>query len=422
MRANALDAAADHRLCAEPSQRRNADDGASTNVHARRVLPGPPLTTQRRLSELIHSLYAAAEDETAWPRFLEMLAEEVGGGMTVLLSASDSGADVAAAVRADPEALRLYGEQWAPHDVWVNSGHPSVRQPGALVLSEQLVPDREIVKSAFYNDFMRRFDMFRAVVGTLLADDRTSAGLAVHYPRRARPPGKRAIELVTLLMPHLSQALRFHQRWRELELAEQAAVRALEDSATGFVFLDGRGTVLRTNPRAERILSTGDGLTTRDGRLHALLSADDRALQAAIGRTAATAIGSGLLPGTTVSAGRGPGRLPYVVALLPVSADGTIFSRHGAAVVALISDPTWSPTVSSLRLQRTFGWTPAEAAVASALLEGARVREIAERRGVGTETVRTQLKSVFRKAGVSSQSELVRMLMVGAEALASRAR
>jgi len=380
------------------------------------------MTTPRRLSALIHALYAAAEDATAWPRFLELLADEVGGGMTILLSATSAGPEISAAVRADPEALRLYGEQWAPHDVWINSGHPSVHQAGALVTSEQLVPDREIVKSPFYNDFMRRFDMFHAVVGTLLADDRSNAALAVHYPRRARTPSKRALELIALLMPHLSQALRFHQRWRDLELAERAATRALEETATGFVFLDGRGKVLRTNARAEQILRIGDGLLKRDGRLHAALAADDRALQAAIGRIAQTAVGGGLLPGTTVSVRRGPGRLPCVVALLPVSGDGTIFARHGAAIVVLISDPSWNPALSSLRLQHTFGWTPAEAEVASALLAGGRVREIAERRGVGTETVRTQLKSLFRKAGVSSQAELVKMLAVGAGALASRLR
>ena len=132
------------------------------------------MTTPRRLSELIHSLYAAAEDETSWPRFLEMLAEEVGGRMTLLLAASRTGAGVSISqgARADPEAVRVYSETWARHDVWATSGHPSVTQPGALVLTEEICPQRELLKTGFYNDFLRRFDMFHAVAATLLADDR----------------------------------------------------------------------------------------------------------------------------------------------------------------------------------------------------------------------------------------------------------
>lgn len=79
-------------------------------------------------------------------------------------------------------------------------------------------------------------------------------------------------------------------------------------------------------------------------------------------------------------------------------------------MLALVSDPSWAPELPARRLQRAFGWTEAEAEVAREIASGARLHEVAERRGVGIETVRTQLKSVFRKAGVSSQAALVRLL------------
>ena len=117
---------------------------------------------------------------------------------------------------------------------------------------------------------------------------------------------------------------------------------------------------------------------------------------------------------------RGISSPPYVVALMPVSAAGRIFQRHGAAVLALVSDPGWEPDLSSRRLQRVFGWTEAEAEVAREIAAGTSLRDVAERRGVGVETVRTQLKSVFRKAGVSSQAGLVRLLTNAAATLRSR--
>ena len=88
----------------------------------------------------------------------------------------------------------------------------------------------------------------------------------------------------------------------------------------------------------------------------------------------------------------------------------SLFNRHGAAVLALVSDPAWAPELPARRLQRAFGWTVAEAEVAREVASGARLSDVAERRGVGIETVRTQLKRVFRKSGVSSQAELVRLV------------
>ena len=219
------------------------------------------MVSPRRLSELIQLLYASVEDPAVWSRFLEGLAEEVGAGMTLLLAAPRKGGSVgiSTAVRADPESLRAYAEEgWSERDLFATSGHPSVTQEGAVVITEEIVPSRDLVHTDFYNEFMRRFDMFHSVVATLLSDDRTSAGLAFHFSRSARLPDA------------------------DLEQAEHAAAEALEHATTGFVFLDGRGTILRANGRAEEVLRAGDGVFSRGGRLAARLPDDDRALQRAI--------------------------------------------------------------------------------------------------------------------------------------------
>lgn len=371
------------------------------------------------VSDLIQLLYASVEDPDVWPRFLDVAAEAVGAGMTVLLAAPHDGrgVTVSSSVRADPGALETYARDWAAQDIYVTSGHPSVMQEGALVCSEQMVPTRQLVATPYYNEFMRRFDLFHSVIATLLADDRTSAGLAFHYSRNAPVPDAERMELIGLLIPHLTQALRIHRRWAELQQAEHAATAAIEHSPTGYVFLDGHGTILRANDRAEQVLRAGDGLVSRAGRLAARAPDDDRALQKAIGVAAQTALAGGTIPGRTIAIRRGPAQPPYVVAFMPVSAAGSLFNRHGAAVLALVSDPAWTPELPARRLQRAFGWTEAEAEVAREIASGARLRDVADHRGVGIETVRTQLKRVFRKSGVSSQAELVRLLANASGAL-----
>lgn len=59
------------------------------------------------------------------------------------------------------------------------------------------------------------------------------------------------------------------------------------------------------------------------------------------------------------------------------------------------------------RLQRLYRLTAAEAELAAMLTEGDSLERIAEQRQVALETVRAQLKSVFRKTGAHRQGELV---------------
>lgn len=56
-----------------------------------------------------------------------------------------------------------------------------------------------------------------------------------------------------------------------------------------------------------------------------------------------------------------------------------------------------------------FALSPGELRVARAIIGGMSVSEIALERGISRETVRTQLKSIFSKLGISSQLELVRL-------------
>jgi DNA-binding CsgD family transcriptional regulator len=56
------------------------------------------------------------------------------------------------------------------------------------------------------------------------------------------------------------------------------------------------------------------------------------------------------------------------------------------------------------------GVTGAEREIIDAVLEGLSVKEIAERRRASLRTVTTQLGTIFRKAGVNSQAELIAIM------------
>jgi len=69
------------------------------------------------------------------------------------------------------------------------------------------------------------------------------------------------------------------------------------------------------------------------------------------------------------------------------------------------------PRVDWLRVR--FGLSEAEAALTVALVDGSSLKEAAARRGVRESTVRSQLRSVFRKTNTRRQSELVAKVLRG---------
>ena len=62
------------------------------------------------------------------------------------------------------------------------------------------------------------------------------------------------------------------------------------------------------------------------------------------------------------------------------------------------------------RLRYPEGTTSAEQEIIDAVLEGLTAKEIAEQRGASLRTVTTQLGTIFRKAEVNSQAELVAIM------------
>jgi DNA-binding CsgD family transcriptional regulator len=87
----------------------------------------------------------------------------------------------------------------------------------------------------------------------------------------------------------------------------------------------------------------------------------------------------------------------------------SVLENSDAAIVLMV-DPRRS-TVAPVRVLRTlYGLTAKESQLAESLLNGATLEEYCKRRHVTLNTVRSQLKAVYRKTDTSRQAELIRLL------------
>ena len=86
-------------------------------------------------------------------------------------------------------------------------------------------------------------------------------------------------------------------------------------------------------------------------------------------------------------------------------------SRRGESQVLIIAHgPQFDGGARRSRLSSLFRLSSAELDLATGLLEGRTLSEIAVRRGVAVNTLRVQLRSVLKKTGTSRQAELVALL------------
>jgi CheY-like chemotaxis protein/DNA-binding CsgD family transcriptional regulator len=98
------------------------------------------------------------------------------------------------------------------------------------------------------------------------------------------------------------------------------------------------------------------------------------------------------------------------VAAIARSACGLGEAAAGRVTVLLPGVPGAFPAMPDI-LQKLFDLTQAERLLAAEIGAGANLADVAQTRGVALATVRSQLKSVFGKMGVTRQSDLVRALL-----------
>ncbi|WP_054908234.1 helix-turn-helix transcriptional regulator, partial [Pseudomonas sp. NBRC 111135] len=217
----------------------------------------------------------------------------------------------------------------------------------------------------------------------------------------ARYPDTQEQTLLTRLSEHLTRAARMFGRIDEMR--QQLAYRdlLLDQHPTSLWLLEGNARVLYANQAARQRLGQRAGLFHEVfGRLHC--RQHDTRLQALV-RQAAPRVGKAKAGWLPLDDGSGQELL-----VTPVSAEAKFnhpFQRP-LVLLALLDAHRQSGLLGDL-----FGLTPAEQRLGALLVRGLTPEHCADQLGTSINTVRSQLRALFRKTSTSRQAELVSLLV-----------
>jgi DNA-binding CsgD family transcriptional regulator len=364
----------------------------------------PVMEPPDRLLDLI---YDAATEPELWRTALTEIADRTGSLGAVLFGQSVAMNAVYFDYngRLDETCNRAYKERHM-QNVW--SVAMEMRPVGGIVRSDEIISLSSLRKTPFYDEVLRPQGVAHNTMVPLAA--RNDFRVAFNICRSERQgaiddDGRRFIERV---VPHLCRSMQLGFRLDGYRALQRAEHDVLDRLSVGVVLLDRRARVIYSNAAAASLSSDDSVLCVRNGMIAARSD-----LHASRFASLIRSVLSGMTAASISLPRSGDGRPITVVASSVRGRDVGRFADHhmpDAAVLLLMIDPTTRPKIPSAWIMEAYGLTQAEARVALAASSGTTIAETAEQLGLSSNTVKTHLRKVFDKTGVSRQAELVRLV------------
>lgn len=346
--------------------------------------------------DIVDRIYLAAAEPERWPHTMEEVALAAGArGANLIRSTNDSIQLVSSpAIREVTEQFAREG--WNAQNSRVGRLLTRSDHPGFLTDSH-LHSKKELETLPIYAGFLNPHGVSAGAATIIQGAADEGLILAVEaFPDHAA--SRRAVRHLNRLRPHLARAVALSSQIGLMQA--RSALEAFECVSMSLAILEGSGGVLGATRRFQE---SADGLLASGPKLRALDPISDSRMSEALLMLQGKSVGA------SIALRDSNGHGAAVLHLIPAPVKSTLlFSK--IAGYALLAKPTSEMLPSADVICALFDLTPAEARLARAIAEGMSPQEIANQSRTSLQTVRTQLKSVFKKTSVNRQAELAALL------------
>jgi len=359
---------------------------------------------------LLGAIYDAGMDPGQWGTALTSIRQAVGGVASILFHR-----DSTVSTR-HCETIAMSG--WTEQDVapylqyygGLDTRIPVIAQTpvGQVYVDDRQMPFRAVASSEIFHDFFRPLGLGQGMATTLFAADSRIGLVSVH---RAIDDGGFPAEAVSLfewLAPHIVRALQVQRQVQRAENIARGMALTLDHFSVAVFLVNGTGMVRDMNCHAAEMLQepsfplqvVANRLSARDGRGVDVLREQ---IACAVG----IAGGAPNMTPKLLNFRRRGGTSAVSIMIAPLRLGSQVGPACEPLAAIFLSDPSQAHTLDAPVLMQQFGFTQAEASLASALTQGTSLTEIADTRRVSVETVRTLLKRAMAKTESHSQGQLI---------------
>ncbi|MGO8858943.1 MAG: LuxR C-terminal-related transcriptional regulator [Steroidobacteraceae bacterium] len=359
------------------------------------------------VEKTLEDLYAGTLDTAAWNRAIVGIADMVRASGALLLAVNPANGTVLREEnhRFDPSTVEDYARYWTYEDCRRDN---MLSVPAGCPMTELTLSIPDFSGSRILNEFLLTADAPHFMPAWLHKSTTKMVALSLLGTRKRGAFGAEDMEVFRQILPHVSRALEIRDRLEATQIRSETLATSLSGLSVGVMVLDAVGKILEVNAVAQELLRKDSGVQRKaDGTLCLREPAGSQLTRClASGKPPARGIG-GLLHV------RRAGARPLSVTVTPLPERSSAWMSGEPRWLLLIFDPERRVDASRELIARDLGISPREAEVAALLVAGSSLREIARRLIVSDHTVRSQLKSIFRKTGARTQSDLIRRIVLG---------
>ena len=364
---------------------------------------------------IVDSLNEAMLDDARWPETSALIDEAFGAKGNVLTFGEGTSKG-----NVEIYFMKCYyrGEDrsaWQRdyfRDYYADDEHlPRMRAlpDSEIIPVANLFSEKELKTSRMYNEALVRFHGQRGLSMRLDGPLGSRIVWGIADPTHASGWSSAQIDMIAHVLPHLRQYVCVRTAFIEAKALNTSLTELLDNTGLGVIQLSRSGRIVGANDRGQELLRQNDGLSDRDGELSAAFPKDNDKLQKLLAQALPSLHEQGTSGSMIV---KRLSLLPhYAVHVKPVTKRERDHQSRHVATLVLVADPTNRATIDRSLVQAVLGLTPTETEIAVLLTEGRTAPQIAAATGRGYSTVRTHLRHIFGKLGVSRQIEVAQLVL-----------
>ncbi|MCP4332093.1 MAG: helix-turn-helix transcriptional regulator [Gammaproteobacteria bacterium] len=372
---------------------------------------------RRRSSHIVPEIYEATIDPNHWDYVITMIAK-LTKSKSACLYYKNKELDIASTIAQFglPQGERMNFNDHCDtlDDMFCSKQESNAEEP----ICTQFYPGSNGVMqndSSLYVDWMKPNDIYHVGGAQFVDTISHKAGIAILRDEKAGIWEEGEMRVINEILPHLRRALNIHSEFTHLRLKQDALLKGLDRLVIGLILYDNNAQPVYINPTAQAIIDGHPAMQLQNGDLILTNPEDEKNLRKTIIDTAAIDPDDSWKQSVAIGITHPDVEAPLPILVTPMHAHliTTDLDYDGAKVAVFLSDPNLQQPISIDNLVSVYSLTPSEAQVAISLANGHSIDDIAESSHHSAHTIRSQLKSVFRKTGVSRQSELIKLLLTG---------